>query len=257
MAGFDSRRLDELLARRRGVDHRRRTFRQLGARRRRPAAAAWLPADRRRQVGGEPGGWRDSAGTCASRWASKRSKSARCSRPRLQIRRLLADNRIVAMLLDRHIGRDRVDVTFFGRRTGFLRTPAMIGYLSGAPLLPAFMIRQADDRFVGVLGDPIVVDSVETARRQRARRDAGVRRPARGPDSRESAALVSVLSVLAQARHRIAHIELQLALAAARRLPSASVTLPTATRTPSASTSPSILIMPPIRPTTRARASSS
>jgi lauroyl/myristoyl acyltransferase len=77
----------------------------------------------------------------------------------LRIRRLLAANGIVAMLLDRHIGRDRVDVTFFGRTAGFLRTPAMIGYLSGAPLLPAFMIRQADNRFVGVLGDPIVVDS--------------------------------------------------------------------------------------------------
>src|SRR6266853_530245 len=34
----------------------------------------------------------------------------------LQIRRLLAANGIVAMLLDRPIGRDRVDVTFFGRR---------------------------------------------------------------------------------------------------------------------------------------------
>jgi KDO2-lipid IV(A) lauroyltransferase len=65
------------------------------------------------------------------------------------------------MLLDRHLGRDRVDVTFFGRTTGFLRTPAMIGYMSGAPLLPAFMIRQADGRFLGAFGDPIVVDSTK------------------------------------------------------------------------------------------------
>ena len=79
----------------------------------------------------------------------------------LHIRRLLAANSIIAMLLDRHLGRDRVDVTFFGRPAGFLRTPAMIGYLSGAPLLPAFMIRQPDNRFVGVLGDPIVVDSTK------------------------------------------------------------------------------------------------
>jgi lauroyl/myristoyl acyltransferase len=77
----------------------------------------------------------------------------------LRIRGLLGANGIVAMLLDRHIGRDRIDVTFFGRTAGFLRTPAMIGYLSGAPLLPAFMIRQDDDRFVGALGEPIVVDS--------------------------------------------------------------------------------------------------
>ena len=79
----------------------------------------------------------------------------------LQIRRLLAANGMVAMLLDRHLGRDRIDVTFFGRPSGFLRTPAMIGYLSGAPLLPAFMTRQADGRFVGALGDPIVVDSAK------------------------------------------------------------------------------------------------
>jgi len=77
----------------------------------------------------------------------------------LQIRRALAANGIVAMLLDRHLGRDRIDVKFFGRLTGFLRSPAMIGYLSGAPLLPAFLIRQADGRFVGSFGDTIFVDT--------------------------------------------------------------------------------------------------
>jgi KDO2-lipid IV(A) lauroyltransferase len=77
----------------------------------------------------------------------------------LQIRRLLAANGIVAMLLDRHIGRDRVAVRFFGRSVAFLRSPAMIGYMSGAPLLPAFMVRQHDGRFSGFFGDPIVVDA--------------------------------------------------------------------------------------------------
>jgi Kdo2-lipid IVA lauroyltransferase/acyltransferase len=79
----------------------------------------------------------------------------------LQIRRFLASNGVVAMLLDRHIGRDQIEVTFFGRPTQFLRTPAMIGYLSSAPLLPAFMIRQADGRFAGDFGDPIVVDATQ------------------------------------------------------------------------------------------------
>jgi KDO2-lipid IV(A) lauroyltransferase len=82
----------------------------------------------------------------------------------LTIRRALAANGLVAMLLDRHLGRDRVDVSFFGRPAAFLRTPAMIGYMAGAPLLPAFMIRQPDHTFRGVFGDPIVLDtSVETA----------------------------------------------------------------------------------------------
>jgi KDO2-lipid IV(A) lauroyltransferase len=81
----------------------------------------------------------------------------------LQIRRLLAGNSIVAMLLDRHIGRDRVDVTFFGRSVAFLRSPAMIAYLSGAPLLPAFMLRERDDRFYGCFGDAIFVDASKPA----------------------------------------------------------------------------------------------
>ena len=76
----------------------------------------------------------------------------------LQIRRILAANRVVAMLLDRHIGRDRVSVQFFGRSVAFLRSPAMIACLSGAPLLPAFMIREADGRFRGSFGDAIFVD---------------------------------------------------------------------------------------------------
>ena len=77
----------------------------------------------------------------------------------LQIRRVLSANGIVAMLLDRHLGRDRVEVTFFGRPTWFLRTPAMIACLSGAPMLPSYMLRQPDGRFAGVCGDPIRVET--------------------------------------------------------------------------------------------------
>lgn len=76
----------------------------------------------------------------------------------LQIRRLLAQNYLVAMLLDRHLGRDHVDVTFFGRKTPFLRSPAMISQMSGAPLLPAFMLRRPDGRFDGWFGEPIYTD---------------------------------------------------------------------------------------------------
>ena len=76
----------------------------------------------------------------------------------LQIRRVLAANGIVAMLIDRCLGRDRVEVSFFGRPTQFLRSPAMIALLSGAPMLPSYMLRQADGRFMGVCGDPVRVD---------------------------------------------------------------------------------------------------
>jgi lauroyl/myristoyl acyltransferase len=77
----------------------------------------------------------------------------------LQIRRVLSANTVVAMLLDRHIGRDQIEVTFFGRPTLFSKSPALIACLSGAPLLPSFVIRQADGRFAAVCGTPIRADS--------------------------------------------------------------------------------------------------
>lgn len=162
MAGFDSGRLDDLLVRRRGVVI----------------------------VGGHFGNWelggvalrllhgypitvvgKSEASPAVGKLRRRMRESlgietleiGQMLETALHIRRLLAANGIVAMLLDRHLGRDRVDVTFFGRPAGFLRTPAMIAYLSGAPLLPAFMIRQADNRFVGALGDPIEVDSTKPA----------------------------------------------------------------------------------------------
>lgn len=75
----------------------------------------------------------------------------------LQIRRRLADNRIVAMLMDRHMGRDRVEVSFLGRRAWFLRTPALMGYLTGAPLVPCFIERIGRARFSVRPGTPIFV----------------------------------------------------------------------------------------------------
>jgi KDO2-lipid IV(A) lauroyltransferase len=75
----------------------------------------------------------------------------------LQIRRRLADNHIVAMLMDRHIGRDRVEVTLLGRRAWFLRTPVLMAHLTGAPLLPCFIERIGRARFRIQQGEPIFV----------------------------------------------------------------------------------------------------
>ena len=65
----------------------------------------------------------------------------------LQIRRRLADNSIVPILMDRYLGRDRVEVAFLGRRAWFLRTPVLMGFMTGAPLLPCFMERVGRGRF--------------------------------------------------------------------------------------------------------------
>jgi len=75
----------------------------------------------------------------------------------LQIRRRLAENRIVAMLMDRHVDRDRVPVTFFGRRAWFLRTPPLLAYMTGAPLLPCSVVRLPSGRFRVRPGTPIHV----------------------------------------------------------------------------------------------------
>ncbi len=75
----------------------------------------------------------------------------------LQIRRRLAENQIVAMLVDRHYGRDRVPVTVFGRPAWFLKTPVLMGNLSGAPLLPCFIERIGPGRFEARLGKPVYV----------------------------------------------------------------------------------------------------
>jgi lauroyl/myristoyl acyltransferase len=91
----------------------------------------------------------------------------------LQIRRRLGDNQMVAVLMDRHLGRDRVGVTLLGRHAWFLRTPALLSYLTGAPILPCFINRVRPGRFEVNLGDPIRVsrdvprdDAVQRAAQQ-------------------------------------------------------------------------------------------
>jgi KDO2-lipid IV(A) lauroyltransferase len=75
----------------------------------------------------------------------------------LKIMRLLRDHGIVAFLMDRHVDRDRVEVAFLGRPAWFLQTPALMGYLTGAPVVPCFMEREGPGRFALELGVPIVV----------------------------------------------------------------------------------------------------
>ena len=45
----------------------------------------------------------------------------------LAIRRTLAANRVVAFLVDRHVGRDRIEVSFFGRRDVVLADSGAVG----------------------------------------------------------------------------------------------------------------------------------
>lgn len=91
----------------------------------------------------------------------------------LQIRGRLAANRVVAMLMDRHLGRDRVEVTLLGRKAGFLRTPPLMAFLTGAPLVPCFIERIREGRFQVQAGTPIFVSA--DLRRDEAIQDAAQR----------------------------------------------------------------------------------
>ena len=74
----------------------------------------------------------------------------------LKVRSFLHRNGVVAILIDRHLDRVRVEVQFFGRRAYFLRTPALMAHFSGAPLVPVFVYRdEEDDRFVVECGPAI------------------------------------------------------------------------------------------------------
>jgi lauroyl/myristoyl acyltransferase len=91
----------------------------------------------------------------------------------VRIARELRENRTVAMLMDRHVDRDRIDVEFLGRTTAFLRTPALMGYLTGAPLVPCFIERIGPGRVQLRAGTPIIL--ARNGTREEAIRDAAQR----------------------------------------------------------------------------------
>jgi lauroyl/myristoyl acyltransferase len=73
----------------------------------------------------------------------------------LRIRAALARNRFVAILIDRHHGRDRVGVTLFGRQAWFLRTPLLIAAMTGAPVAVSVIERSGPGRFRAWMGPPM------------------------------------------------------------------------------------------------------
>lgn len=92
----------------------------------------------------------------------------------LRIRAALAQNRFVAMLVDRHVGRDRVAVSFLGRQALFLRTPFVMAALTGASLAVSSIERSSPGRFVARVSPEITVNggSREAAIQEAAQRVA-------------------------------------------------------------------------------------
>ena len=75
------------------------------------------------------------------------------------IRARLQENDVVAMLVDRYLGKDHVQVSFFGRPARFLGTPALLASASGAPLVPCFVYREAGGKFAVECGPAIYVSA--------------------------------------------------------------------------------------------------
>ena len=70
----------------------------------------------------------------------------------------LKRNELVVLLADLDCSRGRRDVPFFGKPARLPRGPAVLAKRSGAPILPAFVLRQSDDTFCFRAYPPILPD---------------------------------------------------------------------------------------------------
>jgi KDO2-lipid IV(A) lauroyltransferase len=73
----------------------------------------------------------------------------------IEILRCLRNNEIVAMIGDRDFFGQGRPITFFGEKVSFPVGPVVLAMKSGAALIPAFVLRQSDGRYFGVLEEPI------------------------------------------------------------------------------------------------------
>lgn len=76
-------------------------------------------------------------------------------RAALSLVRALRRGRIAALLADRDFTGDPIVAPFFGAPAALPRGPATLSFRTGAPLLPAFMLRREDDRFRLAFSPPI------------------------------------------------------------------------------------------------------
>jgi KDO2-lipid IV(A) lauroyltransferase len=76
-----------------------------------------------------------------------------------RVRSAVERGRAVALLADRAYPEDAVLVPFFGRRTPFLRSPALLARFCDCALLPGFFLRNPDGSYRNVWGEPLRADA--------------------------------------------------------------------------------------------------
>ncbi|HEY0492537.1 MAG TPA: hypothetical protein VGD57_03625 [Candidatus Dormibacteraeota bacterium] len=75
--------------------------------------------------------------------------------------RMLKDGRMVVLAMDRDILNTGQSFLFFGQAAKFPTGPVEIALKTGAPILPAFCVRDQDDSYVAVGGKPLFLTKSE------------------------------------------------------------------------------------------------
>jgi len=75
-----------------------------------------------------------------------------------RVRDAVDRGRAVALLVDRAYPEDQVVVSFFGRPTPFLRSPALLARFCDCDILPGFFLRNPDGSYFNVWGEPLRAD---------------------------------------------------------------------------------------------------
>lgn len=89
-----------------------------------------------------------------------------------RLRRVLEKGGSVIVLVDRSVGKDSVEVVFRGRRSRFLRSPALFSALTGAPLVPVAVMAEAPGRYTAYVGEPRAAGPGESDLRQAMQKTA-------------------------------------------------------------------------------------
>ncbi|MCA9407159.1 MAG: lysophospholipid acyltransferase family protein [Candidatus Omnitrophica bacterium] len=67
----------------------------------------------------------------------------------------LRDNKFIALVGDRDFGPNGEKLPFLGREAFIPKGPAIFSFKTGAPIIPTFLIRESDTKFILTVNDPI------------------------------------------------------------------------------------------------------
>ncbi|MBW1973531.1 MAG: lysophospholipid acyltransferase family protein [Deltaproteobacteria bacterium] len=77
----------------------------------------------------------------------------------IEIKKLLSMNQIIAMLGDRPTGSQLINIPFFGKECAFPAGAAYLSYVTGAPILPVFVLLDKDNRYKAIMEKPINISN--------------------------------------------------------------------------------------------------